>query len=323
MKVGLKHNKRPSRRGFKGQSMIVITLALPVIAGALALVVDVADLYVNQQLMQTATDAAVLAGGNYLPNYQDQAISTAQNYAIANGIQQSEIQSIQVSSDKKAITMQVARSVPCVFCAVLGLSTANAQSSSDWSNTPANVLAHATAAIEPVRSASGIVPIGVDYRTSLNFGSPVVLKQGQVGAGNWSPLALGASGADTYRNNIEYGYPGLVTAGDSETTQTGNLVGPTNQAFAYRISQGQNEYPSGTFSNHALNDPRLIVVPMVDFSNINGNSQVPVKGFAMLWIVSEDGQGSINCYFVQGSIPNAQADTSASDYGASTAVVIK
>jgi hypothetical protein len=70
-----------------------------------------------------------------------------------------------------------------------------------------------------------------------------------------------------------------------------NVVGPTSQAFSYRLSAGQTNYPSGTFQIHDLNDPRVMLIPMVDWSGVNGNSQVPLKGFAMMWTVSEDSAG--------------------------------
>jgi len=176
----------------------------------------------------------------------------------------------------------------------------------------------------PIRAAAGVVPIGVDYLTSLNYGQQVVLKQAQVGAGNWGALALGSSGASVYKTNIENGYSAVITVGDMLTTEPGNVVGPTSQGFSYRISAGQTDYPSGTFAVHDLNDPRVMLIPMVDWSGINGKSQVPLKGFAMMWIVSESG-GDITCYFVQQSIPQGTPDMSAgaTDSGATTPVLLQ
>jgi hypothetical protein len=167
------------------------------------------------------------------------------------------------------------------------------------------------------------VPIGVDYRTNLNFGNQVILKLGQVGAGNWGPLALGSTGADTYKYNVETGYTGLVTVGDELTTEPGNVVGPTQDGANYRISGGLNSYSTGTFSSHALSDPRVMLIPIVDWSNINGRSQVPLKGFAMMWIVGVDKQGNITCYFIQQSVPNAIPDPNGPITGATTPVLLK
>ena len=88
---------------------------------------------------------------------------------------------------------------------------------------------------------------------------------------------------------------------------------------------GQNQFSTGTFQNHDLNDPRVMLIPMVDFSNINGKSQVPMMGFAMMWVVSEDQQGNITCYFVQQSIPQGvpDASNSATNTGATTPVLLQ
>jgi hypothetical protein len=316
--------KRLSQGNRSGQSLLLIIAALPVIVGSLVLVLDVANLYFNQLEMQCASDSGVLAGGAYLPSYPSQAISTATSYAETNGLKASEIVSVIVTPDHKEVIIKATRNIPCFFCAVLGVSTAHAQVSSGSGSSGSGVTTTATSGIVPIRSAIGIVPIGVDYRTDLNFGNPVTLKQNQVGAGNWGPLALGGTGADTYKNNIETGYTGLVTVGDTLLTEPGNVVGPTKQGFDYRINAGTNSFSTGTFNNHALNDPRVMLIPIVDWSNINGRSQVPMKGFAMMWIVSITGNGTINCYFIQQSVPNAIPDPgSVSTSGATTPVLLR
>ena len=318
-----KGNKR--RRLFKkGQSVLLIVAATPVLVGAMSLVFDVGDLYFNHIEMQTATDSAVLAGGEYLPSYPSQAESVAAQYATLNGIKQSEIISVQVSSDDREVILTARRYVPCLFCAVFGVSTANAQTTSTSAPSGSGVSATSTSGIVPIHSARGVVPIGIDYNTQLTFGQQVQLKEGQVGAGNWGPLALGGdTGASAYSNNIEYGYDGVVAAGDWILTEPGSDVGPTAQAVNARISTAQNSYPDGTFQQHDLGDPRVMVVPLVDWAGINGRSQVPVKGFAVLWMVSVNGSGTITCYFIQQSIPNAVPDASASNTGVTTPVLLK
>ena len=316
--------KSPRKCGAsKGQAMFIVILALPVIVGVLTLVMDVGNLYYNQVSMQVAVDSGVLSGALYLPSYPSKAVTVAEDYAQRNGIRASEIVSCTVSADNKTVLMTTNRSIPCFFCAVLGEGTAHAQSVPNETTSGTGVNASASALIVPIRAASGVVPIGVDYRTSLNFGNQVQLKQGQVGPGNWGPLALGGTGADNYRSNIQNGYPGKVSVGDMLRTETGNVAGPTTQGFQYRISMGQNQFSTGTFQNHELNDPRVMLIPMVDFSSINGSSQVPMKGFAMMWIVGIDNQGTITCYFIQQSVPNAQPDPSGSASSGTTTPILK
>lgn len=307
----------------RGQGLFLMVATLPVVLGSLALVLNVGTIYFNQIEMQAANDSAVLAGGEYLPSYPDQAISTARSYAELNGLLNSEITSVQVTPDDKEVTLTATRSLPCFFCALLGEGTAHAQVSGGSSRASSGVNTTATSGIVPIRAVVGVVPLGVDYRTALSFGSEVVLKQGQVGAGNWDPLALGGNGASNYSTNIENGYSGLITVGDSLATEPGNVVGPTRTGFDYRINAGLNSDPSGTFDNHALSDSRVMIIPLVDFSNINGKDEVPLKGFAMMWIVSCDGSGNITCYFIQESVPGAIPDPNGTSSGATTPVLLK
>ena len=321
----MKSLRRLAHRGIrKGQALVVVIAAIPVVLGSLTLVVDVGNWCFNKVQIQTASDSAVLAGGLYLPSYPTQAVSVAHQYANSNGILDSEITSIQVTPDNKEVTLSVSRALPCYLCAILGESAAHAQvSGGGTGGSSGNLRATATSGIVPIRAAAGVVPIAVDYRTSLNFGQQVILKQGQVGAGNWGPLALGTDGADPYRTNIEYGYSGVLAVNDWLDTETGNVVGPTQQGTTYRINGGLTNYPSGTFQLHDLNDPRVMLIPLVDFSGINGKSQVPLKGFAMMWIVSVDQQGNITCYFVQQSIPQGVPDSSGTNSGATTPVLLR
>ena len=66
-----------------------------------------------------------------------------------------------------------------------------------------------------------------------------------------------------------------------------------------------------------------MLIPLVNFSGINGSSQVPLMGFAMMWIVSENQQGNITCYFVQQSIPLGVPDPSATNTGATTPILLQ
>src|SRR3990172_2778685 len=95
-----------------GQTLVLMAIALPSLLGAMALAIDVWNLYVNWTHLQTGADAAVLAGANYLPTYPDQAISTAETYAQNNKILAGEIVSTTLSDDNLEITMKATRTVP-------------------------------------------------------------------------------------------------------------------------------------------------------------------------------------------------------------------
>lgn len=288
------------RRLSRGQMAVVLSLVIPVLIGAVCLGTDVAVFYVNWVRLQKAADAAVVAGAAYLPSNPDLAKSTARNYAEKNGIASGEIVSCALGAGNLSIGMVLKRNVSYFFGRALGL-------------TEGAVSVKAVAGVKASSAASGLVPIGLQSGTPLTTYQNVILKlapqQGSVGPGNWEPLAMGYCtscdpGGSNYKNNLINGYQSTINLGDLIYTETGNLVGPTQQGINDRISAGQTVDPTGTASDYTLGDPRLIEIPIVDFSNINGNSQVPVKGFAELWINSVDSNGNINAEFVNAVAAN-------------------
>jgi hypothetical protein len=106
------------------------------------------------------------------------------------------------------------------------------------------------------------------------------------------------------------------------TTQTGQMSGPSRSSFNARLTADADGYPGGTFANHSINDPRIMTVPMVDYANINGNSQVPVLGFAELWLVGVDSHETISTYFIK-QVANGTPSLTAPNYGAWQVVLIK
>jgi hypothetical protein len=302
------HAYSPRPRG--SQIIVVLALALPALLGALALGTDIAVLYYNWHLLQSAADSAALAGASYLPGYPALAVSNATAYAQRNGVARDEIVSISIASDNQSLTVRLTRSVPYRFGVLLGL-------------FGGRVTARATARLKTVGAARGVTPIGIDYRTRYTAGQVVTLLEGRLGPGNWSPLGLGGSGAANFLTNVEYGYQGLVAVNDWLATEPGIKAGPVGEAFQYLIDRGRSMDPGGTFSNHTRNDPRVLIVPMVDFSSINGRDEVPVKGFAALWLVGVNSKNDIQTYFISEVAPHSIPDSNAMNFGAYKAVLVE
>ena len=301
------------RNSERGQMLVIITILLPVLLGALALGVDVSVFYFEWAELQKAADASALAGAGYLPGNPDRALETAQSYAEMNGIASSEITSITIGSGNSTLRVELSREVPYYFGRVLGL-------------RQSPVVASATAAVSGAQSATGILPVGIDSRTSYTFGQPITLMQAgpnsSYGPGNWGALALGEPGASTFESNVINGYDGTVNAGALVATQTGEMEGPTTSAFQTRIDSGQCGFPDGSYENHSLNDPRAVTVPIVNFSDINGKSQVPVEGFARIWLVGVDQHSDITAIFLQ-EIVAGGSPGGTSQYGGYEAVLIQ
>jgi hypothetical protein len=311
------------RRFQRGQMIVVVAITATALVGAIALGADVAVMYFNWMELQKAADAAAVAGANYLPEEPDVAVSTANSYATSNGIQPSEIVSTLMTNNNTQITIKLQRTVPYYFASVLGMVNgpvaAGATASVPYG--PTTVDSSGPGIYGSTAGQYGLLPIGVDYSTPYQYNQSVTLNYQKIGPGNWGSLALGASGGSNLRSNLANGYDGPISIGDWVTTEPGIKVGPVNQGFADRISAGLSAYPSGTFTSHALDDPRAVTVPMADWANINGSSQVLVKGFAELWIDSESG-GTIQAHFIAQVVPNSVGGPSALFYGAQSPPIV-
>lgn len=74
------------RDGQRGQSLVMITIALVSLLGMAALAVDIGSLYNAYQQLRAATQAAALAGASVLSNdTASNAIATATSYSAVNG----------------------------------------------------------------------------------------------------------------------------------------------------------------------------------------------------------------------------------------------
>lgn len=295
--------------------MVLLAVMLPALLGATALSVDIALFYFEWAVLQKAADAAALAGASQLPANPTQAISTASSYATTNGVTSAEITSVTVGATNQTVTVTLTRNVPYYFGRLVGL-------------TQSPVMASATAGVVTSGAAFGMVPVGIDSRTTYTYGQPITLFQGNNppgtwGPGNWGALSLGGSGADNFANNVINGYQGTVSVGDLITTETGQMTGPVKTSFDTRISMGEASDPSGTFSSHTLGDVRVATVPMVNFANINGNSQVPVVGFAEVWLTSVDNKLDINAVFIQQISQGGRPNAGATNYGAYHPVLMR
>jgi hypothetical protein len=316
---------RRRRRWPAGQVAPIVAGIIVVLVGAIALGTDLAVHYYNWVQLQKAADSGVLAGANSLPDNPTQAIATAKQFAQLNGVALTEITSTTVASNDLSISMHVQRTVPYYFARVLGM-------------TNGTLAAAATAAPQPPTTTVGapsqssvqngsytpaacnntgncqVLPIGLDHNTVYSDGEQLTLQQGQVGPGNWDLLALGGVGGNNLRGNIADGYSGLLNVGDWILTEPGKKVGPVDQGFQDRLNLAASVDPTGTYSSHIGTNPRVIVLPIVDWEHQNGRKQVQIDAFATLWIDSYSG-GQVTVHFISQVIANSFGSSSAPNFG--------
>jgi hypothetical protein len=233
------------RTGFsRGQMLVLFTLVLPVLLGAIGLGADIGILYFNWVQLQKAADSAALAGAQYLaspapspqsaptpgvgcPAGGDQvadAQSAACTYATYNGAQSSEVTSTvpapnpPASVPAGAETIQVVLNrpnVPTYFLRFVGLSSLGVKT---------QAVAMAPTCIN--QAGNGLFPIGMPNvlpgGINLNdvppSGTQVTLVEG-TSPGNWEWL------------NIPPGYTAPTT--DTATTNSGG-----NSQLASTITTG-------------------------------------------------------------------------------------
>lgn len=307
----------------RGQTFVLYAIAATAVLGAVALSTDVGIMYYNWVSMQRAVDSAALAGAHYLPEDTSTASSKATTYATNNGLVASEVAAPTFNDPTDdTITITASRTVPYYFGRVVGLTSQLVQVTAvaqvpgpvgciNCANLgPLNQPPPGTTTMITPANACGslgqcqLVPIGLDKSVLyMGRGTSVVLQQGRISPGNWDFLQLGGPGGNQLRNNIGYGYKGMIAAGQYIWTKTGQNVGPANQGFDDRI----NSAPSGgTWQSHSQSDPRVVLLPIVDWTlGGNGNSSIQVLGFAHMFLTQDIGHGQFQAYYIDDVTPDS------------------
>ena len=240
---------KPLMRREKGQSLVIIAVAMTVLLIFSAFAVDLAYWYVQRQQMQNAADAGALAGARALALHQSDPASTLTNgqlFGIAlNWAQRNQAQSVQVlyvrsdgtrwaisAGDSSPVPknydiaagvhVQANTTFPTFFARMVGLGTMNA-----------SALAEST--YGSAWSAVGLAPLAFRYsETGYNVGTPYTLFDGSekhsnahwgwLGLNCWYPQKCSPDnsslkawmrdgyGGEAYRNHAYMGDPGEKAA---------------------------------------------------------------------------------------------------------------
>lgn len=123
---GLVSNAAQRRQRQRGQVLVLFVLSSFVIIGMVAVVIDVAWFWTNQQQMQRAADAGALAGAVYLPGDKTSAYAAARAEATKNGYTSSvagvTVTPEQDSGNSRRLRVTISGPVDAyfakVFCAI-------------------------------------------------------------------------------------------------------------------------------------------------------------------------------------------------------------
>ena len=181
----------------RGQALVLTTIAMVMVCGMAALVLDVGNWFRDKRRLQGTTDAAALAGAQALPNDPSGAKNMALNYANANGgdVAAANIVITSQYEPNDTIAVDGQRNDPGIFSRVVGVLNAN-------------LTAHAKVRVGPPAQALAVAPMVVHCNHSLiqncnnnhtpSFGVPTSLPFSALGA----PGAFGMLNLDGSQGTV-------------------------------------------------------------------------------------------------------------------------
>jgi hypothetical protein len=202
-----------ARKGERGQAVVLMVLALVVLLGMSAMVLDVGSWFHTQRRLQGTADAAALAGAQQLPDAPSAAQSMALSYANQNGgnVLGADITVGTLYQANDIIDVKAQKTSPGFFSSVLGI-------------VNADISASARARVGPPLSAQYAAPMVVfcDHPLIKNCNGDHVPDFNQDTTMDYDPM--GAPGA--------FGMLDFTQTGGNEGTST----------LAGWIQNGYNQY---------------------------------------------------------------------------------
>ncbi len=151
------------------------------------------------------------------------------------------------------------------------------------------------------------------------IGMPLLLRPGvpsQAPApSQYYSLAIGGSGANTYRTNLEACSPSAFGCGNTLNLETGDMTGPTKQGFQDLIHQpgqdtintstglpftitGGSSNPNPALQNQPItSSDSIVTVPLYDGHNLcpggSCGSSVTIVGYLQMFIVQVSGRANV------------------------------
>jgi len=174
-------------RGERGQSLIIVALALLTIMALAALVVDGGNAYVQRRRVQNAADAGAVAGARELAlgGTDEQIYARVEEYTcVRNGATSFEAVYIPggepvgggaVPSDASGIRVGAVITFPTFFADAIGIAELT-------------VRAQATSQYGPARAVGALLPMAVNWRDDFEFGEEYELIADWLGPGGFGWL---------------------------------------------------------------------------------------------------------------------------------------
>jgi len=282
----------------RGQAVVILVLFLMSLLGVAAFAIDYGMWSVNRSQVQSAADAAALAGAAGIPGGSGTSNSYASGQYTKNG-KPADTVAVSSSTDlapNDSVTVNASRNVGTGFAGIFGIHSVT-------------VSASARATIQSFSQMNGInvMPWGV-LQSSYTPGQPYPIYTKDTANANNGAISLpyvnnancpDPNGASIYSDEIA-GTTQVcpVSVGETVDTKPGNNSGPTSQGLNQRITSWKtlNQIvqfqADGTAKLLDPSSPQLVIVPVL--TNQSGQSAWPdgtsapmtVVGFAWFVITS-------------------------------------
>ncbi|MBB6453322.1 Flp pilus assembly protein TadG [Salirhabdus euzebyi] len=284
----------------EGNALVLVAVALVMLLGFTAIVVDGGRLYIEKSQLQKSLDAAVLGAAQELNKSEAEVKTAAINIAKKNGYTLPG-GDITVDFAENYVKASLTVNKEMTFAKVINFDNAD-------------VYASAKAQLIDLGYGDSIVPIilprviakAEDEDDTIHFGHVAMNTYqfnhgpGNGKSGNYGYLdtkKLPGKGAKEVKDGIMYGT--TVEVGKEYSSKTGVASGPIignsdeTGAFNYRINLDKGKTKCNSATTAELNDcARVVVVPIIQtLDDLKGSSvDVKILGLLPFWIdyVDED-----------------------------------
>jgi Flp pilus assembly protein TadG len=298
-------------RNERGQAVVLTVLALVVLLGMAALVLDVGAWFHEKRKLQATADAAALAGAQALPERPADATSLALSYAGKNGggVASGDITISSSKYGNDTIRVNSHKTDAGMFSRLLGI-------------TSVDVKASATATRGSYTGwAKGLAPWVID-KPSVLFGQTITFKVAsgdQASSGNFGGVDLpvkekgcsyGAGGNDYYDLIAQRAHSCLVQVNEQLPVEPGNKAA-TGTAVKDRGAKQNFDpysilttYANGTTEITNYENANVIVIPIIAAFHQGSSAPFNVTGFAWFIITSYTAK-EVTGMFVRSGAPSS------------------
>ncbi|MGJ9384758.1 pilus assembly protein TadG-related protein [Salipaludibacillus sp. CF4.18] len=282
-----------------GNALILLTFGLAAMIAILGLVIDGGHLYMSKSHLQKTANAAALSGAQEIVN-SEAAVNEVVDYILASHGEQASLFDSSIENDRK-LTVDLEKPVPVFFSSLFGVDSVP-------------VKARASAQINPMDAAKGVVPLGIDKSVELVHGETYTLKvdAGDSTEGNFGVLALEGPGAKNYEETLKSGFDEELRIGDVINTQTGNIDGPTQRSMNHRIESCPSNDPLDRDCSRVM-----LVIVYEPTEPTQPLRSVRITGFAYFYVANDKVVDStIEGRFIKRAGADSTGEENSPDYGA-------